>query len=149
MSQIPGVVETCVGYANGTTENPTYQEVCTGATGHAETVEVCYDPDAVSLDSILKAYFAIIDPVSVNRQGEDTGSQYRTGVYYVRQEDVPTASKVFGEIQKKYTQLLATELRPLKYFSAAEEYHQKYLEKNPNGYCHIDMSLLDGLEFDE
>ena len=149
MAEIPGVVETRVGYANGTTANPTYEEVCTGATGHAETVEVRYDPDVVSLVSILKAFFAIIDPTSVNRQGDDCGSQYRTGVYFVRPEDGETASGVFGEIQKKYSEPLATELKPLENFWGAEEYHQKYLEKNPNGYCHIDMSLLDGLTFDD
>ena len=146
MSQIPGVIETRVGYANGTTENPTYQEVCTGRTGHTETVEVRYDPGVVPLDSVLKAYFVIIDPTSVNRQGNDVGSQYRTGVYYVRPEDREIASKVFEEIRKTYSQPLATELKPLENFSIAEEYHQKYLEKNPNGYCHVDMSKLEGLK---
>ena len=149
MLMIPGVGDTRVGYANGHAENPTYEEVCTGATGHAETVEVRYDPDVVPLVSILKAFFEIIDPTSVNRQGNDCGSQYRTGVYYVRPEDEETASEVFEKIRKKYSEPLATELKPLENFSAAEEYHQKYLEKNPNGYCHIDMSLLDGLTFDE
>ena len=149
MSEIPGILETRVGYANGTTENPTYQEVCTGTTGHAETVEVRYDSNAVSLGSVLKAFFAIIDPTSVNRQGNDFGSQYRTGVYYIDEVDREAASKVFEEIRKNYAAPLATELEPLGNFSAAEEYHQKYLEKNPGGYCHIDMSLLDGLTFDE
>ena len=149
MSEIPGVEETRVGYANGHSENPTYEEVCTGGTGHAEAVEVRYNPDVVSLVSVLNTFFAIINPVSVNRQGDDCGSQYRTGVYYVRPEDRQTASGVFEEIQKKYSEPLATELKPLENFSGAEEYHQKYLEKNPNGYCHIDMSLLDGLTFDD
>ena len=148
MSMIPGVTETRVGYANGNKENPSYQEVCTGSTAHAETVEVHYDQNQVSLVSILKAYFEIIDPISVNRQGGDCGSQYRTGVYYIRPEDRETASKVFEEIQRKYSQPLATELKPLENFSDAEVYHQKYLEKNPKGYCHIDMSILDGLEFE-
>ena len=149
MSMIPGVTETRVGYANGSTVNPSYEEVCTGSTGHAETVEVRYDPDQVSLVSILKAFFEIIDPISVNHQGDDHGSQYRTGVYYVSPEDEETASKIFEVIQGKYSQPLATELKPLENFSDAEEYHQKYLDKNPKGYCHIDMSIFDGLEFDE
>ena len=147
MLEIPGVVETRVGYANGSVKNPTYEEVCTGATGHAETVAVRYDPDRVSLVSILRAFFEVIDPVSVNRQGDDSGIQYRTGVYYVRPEDFKTASGVFEEIQKKYSEPLATELKPLENFSDAEEYHQKYLEKNPNGYCHIDMGKIDCLNF--
>ena len=147
ISQIPGVVETRVGYANGTTENPTYQEVCTGRTGHTETVEVRYNPSVASLNSVLKAFFEIIDPTSVNRQGNDVGSQYRTGVYYVRPEDREIVSKVFEEIRKTYSLPLATELKPLENFSVAEEYHQKYLEKNPNGYCHIDMSKLKELGY--
>ena len=146
MSHVSGVIETRVGYANGTTENPTYQEVCTGRTGHTETVEVHYNANAVSLNSILKAFFEIIDPTSVNRQGNDVGSQYRTGVYYVRPEDREVVSKVFDEIRQAYSQPLVTELKPLENFSIAEEYHQKYLEKNPNGYCHVDMSKLKGLE---
>jgi peptide methionine sulfoxide reductase msrA/msrB len=146
MSRIPGVVETTVGYANGATENPTYEEVCSGKTGYAETVEVRYDPGVVSLDAVLRAYFSVIDPVSVNRQGNDRGSQYRTGVYYVRPEDRETALGVFAAVQREYSSPLAVELKPLENFSMAEEYHQKYLKKNPNGYCHIDLNALDGLD---
>lgn len=147
ISGLPGVAETSVGYANGMTENPTYQDVCSGGTGHAETVEARYDPDIVPLETILRAYFTIIDPISVNRQGNDRGTQYRTGVYYVRPEDEAIAAEVFKSMRQKYADPLAVELKPLENFSKAEEYHQKYLEKNPGGYCHIDLSVLNDVMF--
>lgn len=146
MARIPGVAETTVGYANGTTENPTYEEVCRDDTGHAETVEVLYDPEQVSLEKLLAAFFSIIDPMSKNRQGGDVGAQYRTGVYYTSPEDRETAEKAFAEIQTKYEKPLAVELKPLVNFFIAEEYHQDYLEKNPNGYCHVDFGKLKQLD---
>ena len=139
---IPGVYDVTVGYANGTTENPTYQEVCSGVTGHAETVHVRYDPDAVSLKTLTEHFFKIIDPLSVNRQGNDVGSQYRTGIYYSDEADLPVLKTVLSKVQEGYDKTLAVELLPLECYYLAEEYHQDYLEKEPHGYCHIDFSGL-------
>ncbi|MBR3504270.1 MAG: peptide-methionine (S)-S-oxide reductase MsrA [Clostridia bacterium] len=132
-----GVLSTEVGYANGPTANPTYEQVKREHTGHAETVKVEYDPAVIPLETLLKKYFAVIDPTAVNHQGEDFGVQYRTGIYYVNDEDEPVARACLGELAKKYDKPLAVELKPLENYYPAEEYHQKYLEKNPNGYCHI------------
>lgn len=137
LSNITGVVQTDVGYANGTTKNPTYEEVCNLDTGHAEAVRVVYDPHLVSLEFILSMYYDVINPTSMNKQGGDIGTQYRTGVYYVDQEDVTIIEKSMAELQKEYDKPIAIEILPLTYYHKAEEYHQKYLDKNPNGYCHI------------
>ena len=137
LSGIHGIVKTDVGYANGNTQNPTYEEVCHKNTGHAETVSVFYDPTLVSLEAILDLYYDVIDPTSVNRQGGDIGSQYRTGIYYVDRVDLPIIKKSITELQKKYSNPIAIEILPLNNYYLAEEYHQKYLDKNPNGYCHI------------
>lgn len=139
-SRVNGVIETKVGYANGTKENPTYEEVCTGTTKHAETVYIRYDDSIVTLEELLQKFFNIIDPTLLNRQGGDIGNQYRTGVYYVDEEDKNKIAKFMEEVQKDYRQKIVTELLPLKCFYLAEDYHQKYLKKNPNGYCHIDLS---------
>jgi peptide methionine sulfoxide reductase msrA/msrB len=141
--QIDGVVDTEVGYANGTTENPTYKDVCTDKTGFAETVHVTYNPDKVSLKFLLEMYFKAIDPTSINRQGHDTGTQYRTGVYYTDSTDEATISKVFDEEQKHIQGKIAVENLPLKNFYKAEDYHQDYLDKNPDGYCHLPQSLFE------
>lgn len=141
--QIDGVVDTEVGYANGHTENPTYQDVCTDKTGFAETVHVTYDPSKVSLQFLLELYFKAIDPTSINQQGHDHGTQYRTGVYYVDQEDEPIISKAFEEELMQIYGKLAVENLPLKNFYTAEEYHQDYLDKNPDGYCHLPKSLFE------
>ena len=141
--QIDGVVDTEVGYANGTTENPTYKEVCTDKTGFAETVHVIYNPDKVSLKFLLEMYFKAIDPTSINQQGHDTGTQYRTGVYYTDITDEATISKVFDEEQKHIQGKIAVENLPLKNFYKAEDYHQDYLDKNPDGYCHLPQSLFE------
>lgn len=143
MARIPGVAETTVGYANGITENPTYEEVCRGNTKHAETVQVVYDPAQVSLETLLDAFFTIIDPVSKNRQGNDIGTQYRTGIYTTDPADAATVQEIFEAEQKKYNRPLAVELKPLLNFYPAEDYHQDYLDKNPNGYCHVDFGHLD------
>ena len=143
MARIPGVADVTVGYANGTTENPAYQDVCGGNTGHAETVHVAYDPSQVSLQKLLTAFFTIIDPASKNRQGNDIGSQYRTGVYYTNPEDRAEAEKVFALEQTQYKKPIAVELKPLSNYYLAEEYHQDYLEKNPNGYCHVNFEKLE------
>ena len=141
--QIDGVVDTEVGYANGTTENPTYKDVCTDKTGFAETVHVTYNADKVSLKFLLEMYFKAIDPTSINRQGHDTGTQYRTGVYYTDSTDEATISKVFDEEQKHIQGKIAVENLPLKNFYKAEDYHQDYLDKNPDGYCHLPQSLFE------
>lgn len=134
---IPGVVSTRVGYANGKTENPSYEQVKYEHTGHAETVEVSFDPQSIDLDELLDMYFRVIDPVSVNQQGHDIGEQYRTGIYYTEESDLPVIRACLDALQKSYDKPLAVECEPLSQFFAAEEYHQKYLEKNPHGYCHI------------
>ena len=141
--QIDGVVDTEVGYANGITENPTYKDVCTDKTGFAETVHVTYNPDKVSLKFLLEMYFKAIDPTSINQQGHDTGTQYRTGVYYNDSTDEATISKVFDEEQKHIQGKIVVENLPLKNFYKAEDYHQDYLDKNPDGYCHLPQSLFE------
>ena len=140
---IKGVIETEVGYANGNTENPTYEEVCNKDTGHAETVKVIYDEDQIGLAFILNLYYDVINPVTFNRQGGDVGSQYRTGIYYIDSQDLNIIQTSILELQKNYKQKIAIEVRPLSNYYKAEEYHQKYLDKNPNGYCHIGKDKFD------
>ena len=140
-SRIEGVLDTDVGYANGKTENPTYKQVCTGITGHAETTHIKYDESKVSLKELLDRFFRIIDPTLLNRQGGDIGNQYRTGIYYVDPEDFDIIQEVVDETQKKYTKKIVTEVMSIDKYFSAEDYHQDYLKKNPGGYCHIDMSL--------
>ena len=133
----PGVLATEVGYANGRTENPTYEQVKHEHTGHAETVRVRYDADRISLEALLDHYYQVIDPTAVNHQGEDWGEQYRTGVYYVDEADEPVIRESLNKLAARYDKPLAVECEGLKNFYSAEEYHQKYLEKHPDGYCHI------------
>lgn len=137
LSQIHGVLSTDVGYANGKTENPSYQEVCHNDTGHAETVHVVYNPEQVPLTFLLDIYYDAVDPTSVNRQGGDTGTQYRTGIYFVDPADEQIIRKSIQQLQQKYSDPVAIEIKPLQNYYSAEEYHQKYLDKNPGGYCHI------------
>jgi peptide-methionine (S)-S-oxide reductase/peptide methionine sulfoxide reductase msrA/msrB len=137
LSNIHGIIKTDVGYANGNTENPSYQEVCHNNTGHAETVRVFYNPQQIRLEFILNLYYDVIDPTSVNRQGGDSGTQYRTGIYYVDSNDLEVIQTSIQELQTKYEKPIAIEVLPLQNYYLAEEYHQKYLDKNPNGYCHI------------
>lgn len=148
-SRIPGVYDVTSGYANGTVENPSYELVCTGNTGAAETVRVSYDPSIVSLRALTEQFFKIIDPTSVNRQGNDRGTQYRTGVFYTDGADLETIQAVFAEVQQSYDDELAVELKPLESYYLAEDYHQDYLQKNPGGYCHIDFGSLDEVELEE
>ena len=133
---LDGVVETTVGYANGTTANPTYEEVCRNETGYKEAVKVIYQPDQVSLSTIIRAFFLCIDPRQRNRQGNDIGSQYQTGIYYVDEKDLEWIKPIYASERMKYDRFFV-ELEPLKNFYTAEEYHQNYLDKHPNGYCHI------------
>ncbi len=132
-----GILETEVGYANGKTKTTEYYELKN--TGHSETVYLKYDKNRLSLRRIMEALFRIIDPTSLNRQGEDAGIQYRTGIYFVGEEEDEIKAFI-SERQKDYTKKIAVEVQPLKNFVRAEEYHQNYLKKNPNGYCHIDLN---------
>ena len=140
---IRGVESTEVGYANGNTPNPTYEEVCHQNTGFAETVKVVYNPQEVSLGLLLDLYFKTIDPTAVNRQGNDRGSQYRTGIYYTDKADLPVIEDAVRALAKNYAKPIAIEVAPLKNFYKAEGYHQDYLDKHPGGYCHIDPRLFE------
>ena len=140
---IDGVVETQVGYANGTVENPTYEQVCTHTTGHAETVRVVYDPERIGLEFLLDMYFKAIDPTLEDQQGHDVGPQYRTGIYYTDPADLPAIDKAYADEQARYEEPLAVEKLPLQNFYPAEEYHQDYLDKNPTGYCHLPLELFE------
>ncbi len=142
LDQFDGIVYTEVGYANGPDEAPSYQDVC-ASSGHAETVRADYDEQILPLTDILNYYFMVIDPLSVNRQGNDCGVQYRTGIYYTSESQLPEIEKVWREQEKKAGRKLAVELKPLENFYSAEEYHQKYLDKNPGGYCHIPKSYFN------
>lgn len=140
--QLRGVIETEVGYANGHTPNPTYKEVCTDKTGFAETVRVVYDPEILSLEFLTEMYFKAIDPTSINRQGHDEGTQYRTGIYYTDETDRPVLQTVYDRVKAEVGKPLAVQLQPLDNFYKAEEYHQDYLDKNPQGYCHLPPELF-------
>lgn len=142
-SRIPGVQDVSSGYANGNTHNPRYEDVTYKNTGHAETIHIQYDPRIIGLKTLTQQFFKIIDPVSKNKQGNDVGTQYRTGVYYVDKEDRPILEAVFEATQKNYATPLATELKPLEHYALAEEHHQDYLQKNPDGYCHINFETLN------
>ena len=139
--QFTGVVRTTVGYANGETEDPSYQDVCRGS-GHAETVRIDFDEQKLPFTNLLEYFFMAIDPTSVNRQGEDSGIQYRTGIYYTDADLLPQIEAFIARKQKDYAAPLAVEVGKLLNFYDAEEYHQKYLEKNPGGYCHIPPTLF-------
>ena len=141
--RIPGVINAVSGYANGHTENPSYEDVIYRKTGHAETVKVTYDADRLSLSDILVYFFRVIDPTSLNKQGNDRGTQYRTGVYFTDPDEKSVIQTVLDSEQKKYRKTLVVENQLLVHFYDAEEYHQDYLAKNPNGYCHIDLNKAD------
>jgi peptide methionine sulfoxide reductase msrA/msrB len=137
LEEVKGILETEVGYANGNTKNPSYEEVCHRNTGHAEAVKVVYENTVIGLPFLLELYYDVINPVSVNRQGNDVGSQYRTGIYFTDDEDEGIIRESIGKLQLKYKEKIAIEVKPLDNYYRAEEYHQKYLDKNPHGYCHI------------
>lgn len=134
---IDGIVDTEVGYANGNRDKTFYEIV--NITGHAETVKITYDSEKISLEKILEYYYYVIDPTSINKQGNDRGSQYRTGIYSEDEEDLNFAKNFLKEKQKTESEKIQVEVEKLKNFVVAEDYHQDYLEKNPNGYCHIDI----------
>ena len=141
--QIDGVTFTETGYANGSTPDPTYRQVYTDTTGYAETVHVEYDNDVIDLEFLVRMFFKAIDPTSLNRQGEDVGTRYRTGIYYTDAEELPCIKKIYDEIGRQYESPLVVELEPLKNFYRAEDYHQDYLENNPDGYCHLPLELFE------
>ena len=142
LDQFTGILETEAGYANGRTDHPSYRQVRYEGTGHAETVRVLYDERVLPTGKLLRFYFRSIDPLSVNRQGEDEGIQYRTGIYYTDETLLPDIESVIREQERIAGRTLAVEVKPLENFWTAEEYHQKYLIKNPGGYCHIPEPLL-------
>jgi len=141
MERIQGVTDAVSGYANGKGDTTNYQLL--HATDHAETVKVTYDPNKISLDKLLQYYFRVIDPTSINKQGNDRGRQYRTGIYYQNEQDKAVIEAALKTLQSKYHEPIQIEVEPLKNYVEAEEYHQDYLKKNPNGYCHIDIKKAD------
>ena len=156
LKQIRGVVETETGFANGKntecyrtgandiiTDNPTYEEVYTDRTGYAEAVRVVFDPEVLPLRKLLRLFFDCIEPTSVNQQGNDCGTRYRTGIYYIEAEDRLAIKDVFDEVQRGYSAPLAVEVEPIRNFVAADESHQNYLDKHPDGYCHLPRALFD------
>ena len=145
-SRIDGVVDTISGYANGHTQNPTYKQVISQNTGFAETVKVVYDPKAVDLKTLIVQYFKIIDPTVLDRQGNDIGNQYRTGIYFKDKKDLDVILPVIMKEQSKYKKPIVTEVKPLENFYVAEDYHQDYLKKNKDGYCHISFDSLEDLK---
>ena len=148
ISRLKGVNNTEVGYANGRDLAPTYEKVCTGKTGHAETVKATYNPKIIPLEEILESFFKIIDPYSLNRQGPDIGTQYRTGIYWQEESQRDSVINFLREKQKVSPERIVVEARPISSFYPAEGYHQKYLERNPQGYCHVDLNLINDKEFD-
>lgn len=136
--QVPGVTDAESGYIGGHTESPTYEQVCTDETGHAEAVRVTFDPAQVTYEALVRKFFALHDPTQLNRQGPDVGSQYRSGVFYLNEEQKEVAERVRKELQPSFhPKTIATEITAATPFYKAEEYHQRYFEKHPNAVCHI------------
>lgn len=142
ISRFPGVSGSVAGYANGNLPDPTYQQVYTDQTGHVECVKVTYDNELISLTTLCRLFFRSIDPLLMNRQGDDVGTRYRTGIYWVEESDREVIEQVCHEVQSLYDSPLAVEKEQLTCFYPAEEYHQEYLYKNPDGYCHLSLSLM-------
>ena len=139
--QLKGVLDTRVGYGQGITDQPTYQQVCSGTTGFTEVCEVTYDEKLLPLPKLLEHFFRIIDPTSINRQGPDRGTQYRSGVYYSADDEKEIIVNFINERQQHYMEPIVVEVEPVKSFFPAEDYHQRYLEKTPGGYCHVNLGL--------
>ncbi len=139
--QFDGIISTESGYANGPTENPSYEDVCSSS-GHAEAVRIVYDEKIISLRQIIRFFFMVIDPVAMNRQGNDVGIQYRTGIYYTEEGQIEDIKSVYDKVEETQGRKLAVEVEPLSNYYSAEEYHQKYLDKHPTGYCHISRSKM-------
>lgn len=140
--RIKGIIKTKVGYTDGDTANPTYQAVCTGKTHHVEACEIFYDEQIISLEKILQHLFRIIDPTSLNKQGGDVGTQYRTGIYYEKTSDEQIIQSFLKQQQEKYKNKIVVEVKKQTKFYDAEAYHQDYLTKNPMGYCHVNLHQI-------
>lgn len=138
--QLKGVISTRVGYANGDKENPTYEEVKHHLASHAETLKLEYDENIISLEKILEHFLRFVDPYSLDKQGEDVGHQYRSGVYFIDVKDEKIIKDYFS---RKLSSNYKIEILPLVNFFDAEEYHQQYLIKNPHGYCHVNLNLIN------
>lgn len=140
---VPGVLETAVGYMGGFTANPTYKDVCSGSTGHAETVRIIFDPERVSFRDLLEHFFGMHDPTTVNRQGNDVGTQYRSAIFFVSEQQRHGADELIRAMTDsgRFAAPIVTEISSAGIFTVAEEYHQRYLEKNPGGYCHVNLDL--------
>ncbi|MFA6796365.1 MAG: peptide-methionine (S)-S-oxide reductase MsrA [Bacilli bacterium] len=139
---VKGIEFTEVGYANGNIENPSYEDLKSHRATHAETLYIRYDEKMISLKQILFHMLRFVNPFSVDRQGGDTGHQYRSGVYYLSEDDRKIILDVFAQKERELNQKFAIEVEPLRNFYPAEEYHQKYLKNNPNGYCHVNLKLV-------
>ncbi len=135
--QVKGVIKTMVGYTGGETQDPTYEAVCTGKTGHAEAVLIEFDNDIVHCETLLKHFFRIHDPTQVNRQGPDVGNQYRSAIFYTNDRQLQIAENIIEREKQEYTAPIATQLRSAGTFYPAEDYHQKFSEKTGRGMCHV------------
>lgn len=143
LRKLPGVLETEVGYANSAVTFPTYEQVCSSQTNAAEAVHVSYDADRLPLPTLLEAYLRTVNPTSMNHQGNDIGTQYRTGIYWIDAQDAPVVQRALDQLQSQLAMPVAIEARPLENFFEAEEPHQDYLEKHPLGYCHVNLADAD------
>jgi peptide-methionine (S)-S-oxide reductase len=144
--RLKGIADTTVGYGQGSAENPTYEDVCSGETGHAEICEITYDETILSLTKVLEHFFRIIDPTVLNRQGPDMGTQYRTGIYYDEKEEEAVIKNFIRNMQQRYKKPIVVEVEPVGSFYPAEDYHQDYLRRTPGGYCHINLALAKPAE---
>ena len=143
MASVKGVLSAEAGYANGTTDSPTYSDVSSGRSGYTETVRVDYDPSVAPLPFLLELFYKAIDPTTLNRQGNDRGTQYRSGIYYSDPADRAIIERSLAKLQTQYDQPIVVEAAALTGYTPAEEYHQDYLDKNPGGYCHIGRNLFE------
>lgn len=138
--QVPGVVQTTVGYTGGHTLNPTYEDVCSHTTGHAEATLIEYDPEAVAYETLVRQFFRMHDPTQLNRQGPDIGDQYRSAIFYFDEQQKKTAEKVRNELAKALDKPVVTAITPAQLFYVAEPYHQKYTERTGRGMCHVEYA---------
>lgn len=140
--QVPGVVKTTVGYSGGHTQKPSYEQVCSHTTGHAEVTLVEFDPDRVGYETLVKHFFRLHDPTQLNRQGFDVGDQYRSAIFYFDNEQKNTAENIKKEVQSKFKKPIVTEITKASEFYEAEDYHQKYTERTGRGFCHVDYAPI-------
>ena len=146
--RLKGVISTTAGYTDGVKENPTYEEVCRSS-GHVEAVYIEYDESLITLEKLIEHFLRIVDPTQINRQGHDIGVQYRSGIYVFADSDCILARQLLAEAQKRYSRKIQTVVLPAKAFYPAEDYHQDYLDKNPQGYCHVNLHLARKEELKE